>query len=69
MHTYAFEKLVSDIAIEYFEEKGIKYVREMETGLQPLDFYLPDHNCAIEIDGTSHFYGLSKHQHGKNVFK
>lgn len=35
----------------------------MTTGLQPIDFYLPDlGNLVIEIDGSMHYYGLSRHE-------
>lgn len=44
-------------------------VEELETGLQRVDFYIPEHNLCIEIDGSFHFYGLTMHELSKSKLK
>ena len=58
--------LERDISL-LLDENNIKYTRyfnEKWLGLQTLDFYLPEHNIAIECQGSQHFLN-SKHW-GKN---
>ena len=43
---------------KFFKEKNIKFEREKMfnwLGLQKLDFYLQDHNIALECQGIQHF--------------
>ena len=47
---------------EWLEEKGIQYIKEKTfddcRGLKnklPFDYYLPNHNILIEVDGEQHF--------------
>ena len=51
-----------EIDIRYFLQKNnIKYIEQVHSnyfkwlGRQSLDFYLPDHNIAIECQGIQHF--------------
>jgi len=37
--------------------------------LQNIDFYLPKHNLCIEVDGSMHYYSLSRHELSKTVLK
>lgn len=36
-----------------------KIETEVPSGLAPFDVYFPDANLVVEIDGTTHFYGLT----------
>lgn len=42
-----------------FDQHGIKYIHHFKNLLPDtqleVDFYLPDYNCVLEIDGPSHF--------------
>lgn len=46
---------------------GIKYEREYRIGDNDYryDFFLPNHNCLIEVDGQQHFE-INSRFHGKN---
>jgi very-short-patch-repair endonuclease len=33
---------------------------EADAGLYNYDVYMPEHNIVIELDGSTHFYGLTK---------
>lgn len=35
---------------------------EVYTGLSNVDFYIPEANLCIEVDGSMHYYGQSKHE-------
>ncbi len=46
----------------------------MNSGFYTLDAYFPEKKLAVEINGTSHYYGqtqhpLSKHTHKQNFLK
>ena len=41
----------------------------MHTGLYSIDFYLPDKNLCIEVDGSMHYYGLTTHELLKTKLK
>ena len=42
---------------------------ECPTGLYTLDMVFTEYGLAVEIDGSSHFYDLSKHELAKSKFK
>ena len=42
---------------------------EVPTGLASVDFYLPEINLCIEVDGSYHFYNLSKLELIKTTLK
>lgn len=42
---------------------------EVATGLQGIDFYMPNQNLCIEVDGSMHYYSLSSHELSKTVMK
>lgn len=44
-------------------------MQELATGLQRIDFYIPEHNLCVEVDGSIHYYGLSQHMLAKSVLK
>lgn len=39
--------------------KDYPYETEVPSGLALYDVYFPNENLVIEIDGTTHFYGLT----------
>lgn len=52
---------------KYYEEKGYSYTKDKEkfslyvkdlhpSSLVKFDFYLPDHNAVIEVNGSQHYY-------------
>jgi very-short-patch-repair endonuclease len=41
----------------------------MQTGIQRVDFYIPEHNLCVEVDGSTHYYGLSQHPLAKTELK
>jgi len=42
---------------------------EVQTGIYPLDFFIPEHNLCVEVDGSTHYYGLSQHPLAKTELK
>ena len=69
--------LISRRRFPSFENKIVEWlvkeypsgVSEVPTGLQSIDYYLPEHNLCIEIDGSFHYYGLTEHELGKSILK
>lgn len=61
------EKAVKD----YLDSNGINYHWQKrfedcrDKRKLPFDFYLPEHNICIEVDGEQHFFGASKYIGGK----
>ena len=57
-----------------FESQVTKYLRsnfpsgkeEYPTGVSNIDYFIPQANLAIEIDGSSHFYSTTNHRLNKN---
>ncbi len=41
----------------------------MQTGIQRIDFYIPEHKLCVEVDGSTHYYGLSQHPLAKTELK
>ena len=41
----------------------------MPTGLASVDFYLPEINLCVEVDGSYHFYNLSEKELMKTTLK
>jgi very-short-patch-repair endonuclease len=52
---------------EKFEEAGIKFEQRHKMGNKYVDFYLPDHNTALQIMSPSHynFDGQTQNAKGK----
>lgn len=40
-------------------DKGTEYELEAPSGLANFDMYFPQENLVVEIDGSTHFYGLT----------
>lgn len=52
---YGTSKLEEDFARDFLDKLGLKYVYQFETDIGRFyDFYLPEHNLLIEIDGSYH---------------
>lgn len=51
---YGTSKLEEDFAREFLDKLGVKYIYQMEAVSigRWFDFYLPEHNLLIEIDGS-----------------
>lgn len=49
--------------------KDYPYETEVPSGLALYDVYFPKENLVIEIDGTTHFYGLTDALMPKYVMK
>lgn len=50
---YGTSKLEEDFARDFLDKLGLKYVYQFETDIgRWFDFYLPEHNLLIEIDGS-----------------
>ena len=50
---YKIESLLLDNNIIYEKQKTFKTCKDKH--VLPFDFYLPEYNCLIEYDGTSHY--------------
>ena len=50
---FGTSKLEEDFAMEFLDKLGVKYIYQMEAVSigRWFDFYLPEHNLLIEIDG------------------
>lgn len=57
------EKMLKKYDVKYFYEKKFPWL-----GLQSLDFYLPDYNVAIEVQGKQHFFPVEAWG-GKKIFE
>ena len=55
--------------VEWLQKEYPNGLSEVPTGLQSIDYYLPDHNLCIEIDGSFHYYGLTEQELAKTVLK
>jgi len=44
-------------------------MEEVRTGLHSIDFYIPEYNLCIEIDGTVHYYGRTHYELAKTSMK
>lgn len=64
---FAFENQVIALLSKELAEFDVQ--KEVSTGVYPVDLYLPNHKLCIEIDGSSHFYGLTEHEMKKSKFK
>jgi very-short-patch-repair endonuclease len=50
---YGTSKLEEDFARDFLDKLGLKYVYQFETDIgRWFDFYLPEHNLLIEVDGS-----------------
>jgi very-short-patch-repair endonuclease len=50
---FGTSKLEEDFARDFLDKLGLKYVYQFETDIgRWFDFYLPEHNLLIEIDGS-----------------
>ena len=50
---YGTSKLEEDFARDFLDKLGVKYVYQFETDIgRWFDFYLPEHNLLIEVDGS-----------------
>lgn len=59
----AVRKYLDELGVLYQPQKKFddcKYQRPL-----PFDFYLPQFNCCIEVDGEQHFYECSKYFHSR----
>jgi hypothetical protein len=45
--------------IAYLSKEYPTGVQEYSTGISTVDFYIPEKNLWVEIDGSVHYYGLS----------
>ena len=49
---FGTSKLEEDFARDFLDKLGLKYVYQFETDIgRWFDFYLPEHNLLIEVDG------------------
>lgn len=50
---FGTSKLEEDFAKEFLDKLGVKYTYQFETNIgRWFDFYLPEHNLLIEVDGS-----------------
>ena len=49
--------------------KHFQIEEEVQTGIYPLDIYLPEYKLVVEIDGSMHYYGWTKHELIKSKLK
>jgi very-short-patch-repair endonuclease len=58
-------------AIRFFKEqlKDYNIQTEVSTGLYSIDIFLPHQKLVIEIDGSSHYYGLTESELMRSSFK
>lgn len=64
-HLYGTSKLEQDFAREYLDVIGVKYIYQFEAKDigRFYDFFLPEENLLIEVDGNYyHSYGLTYEQ-------
>jgi len=52
-----------------FKPLGVEYSKEVSTGITELDYYLPAEKLVIEVEGSVHYYGLTKHRNAKKRLK
>ena len=69
MKTSKYEEQV----IHLLRAAGVKFIREktfsdLKGGRFRFDFYLPDFECLIEVDGLQHFKQVSKFQRTRADF-
>lgn len=62
-----FENKVKNIIIKKFMNETIDY--EIFTGFYKIDMYFPEYRLAIEVDGSSHYYGKTKQVYAKSLLK
>lgn len=58
-------KLLKDNNINFEQEKQFK---DLYNGLYRFDFYLPDQNCVIEVQGLQHYIYTSQFYTNKSDF-
>lgn len=64
---FAYENQVTRFIMEKFADYGIE--KEVSTGLYSIDIFAPNEKLCIEIDGTSHYYGVTDMELRKSMFK
>merc|ERR1712203_161642 len=57
-----FKDSYSDSMIRILAKAFPNHEVDIATGLNSIDFYLPEHKLCIEIDGSAHFYNLTDHE-------
>lgn len=62
------KQLLTEYNIKFEEQKQFDWLVFKKKGKMKLDFYLPDHNIAIECQGEQHFYPI-EYFHGKEKFE
>ena len=49
-------------ALSFLSEHYTVGIEEYRNGVSSFDYYLPESRLCIELDGSSHFYGRSRHR-------
>ena len=56
----AFHKFINDCEVEFEMQKSFSNLRSKNNGIPKFDFYLPEYNTLIEIDGVEHYTTRNK---------
>jgi len=66
---HEFKDSYHESVLQVLREQYPNAEEEIYTGVNSIDFFIPEHNLCVEVDGSSHYYNLTDEELSKSKVK